>query len=86
MFEFEACEVFKTKEFTIVNDCFKNEHNEEIGHSGQALIRIRGEIRKNLRVSKNISGNTSDKLYQMTLIPNYVLEKQNSPKGLTKKL
>ena len=50
------------------------------------IIRIRGEIRKNLRVSKNILGNTSDKLYQMMFIPNYVLEKQNSPKGLTKKL
>ncbi len=39
MFEFEACEVFKTKEFTIVNDCFKDEHNEEIGHYGQGLIK-----------------------------------------------
>ena len=38
MFEFEACEVFKIKEFTFVNDCFKVEHNEEIGHFGQILI------------------------------------------------
>jgi len=37
MFEFEACEVLKTKEFTIVNDCFQNEHNEKIGHYGQTL-------------------------------------------------
>jgi len=37
MFEFEACEVFKIKEFTFVNDCFKDEHNEEIGHYGQTL-------------------------------------------------
>ena len=27
-FDFEACEVFKNKEFTIVNDCFKYERNE----------------------------------------------------------
>ena len=38
MFEFEACEVFKINEFTFVNDCFKDEHNEEIGHYGQALF------------------------------------------------
>ncbi len=38
MFEFEACEVFKIKEFTFVNDCFKDEHREEIGHYGQTLI------------------------------------------------
>jgi len=38
MFEFEACEVLKTKEFTIVNDCFQNEHNEKIGHYRQTLI------------------------------------------------
>jgi len=38
MFEFKACEVFKTKEFTFVNDCFKDEHNAEIGHYGQTLI------------------------------------------------
>jgi len=38
MFEFEACEVFYPKEFTIVNDWIKNEHNEEIGHYGQTLI------------------------------------------------
>jgi len=31
MFDFEACDVFKTMEFTFVNDCFKDEHNEEIG-------------------------------------------------------
>jgi len=28
----------KTKEFTIVNDCFQNEHNEKIGHYRQTLI------------------------------------------------
>ena len=38
MFEFEACEVLKTKEFTVVNDCFQNKHNEKIGHYGQTLI------------------------------------------------
>ena len=38
MFEFEASEVFKIKEFTFVNDCFKDKHNEEIGHSGQTLM------------------------------------------------
>ena len=37
MFEFEACEVLKTKEFTIVNDCFQNENNEKIGHYRQTL-------------------------------------------------
>ena len=37
MFEFEAYEVLKTKEFTIVNDCFQNEHNEKIGHYRQTL-------------------------------------------------
>ena len=30
MFEFEAYEVLKTKEFTVVNDCFQNKHNEKI--------------------------------------------------------
>ncbi len=40
MFEFKACEVFKTKEFTFVNDCFKDKHNAEIGHYGQTLIKI----------------------------------------------
>ena len=34
MFEFEACDVFnpdsyRDKEFTYVNDCFKDKHNEE---------------------------------------------------------
>ena len=38
MFEFEACEVFKIKEFTFVNNCFKDKHNKEIGHYGQTLI------------------------------------------------
>jgi len=38
MFEFEACEVFETKELTLVNDCFKYERNEEIGHYRQTLI------------------------------------------------
>ena len=38
MFEFEACEVLKIKEFTVVNDCFQNEHNEKIGHYRQTLI------------------------------------------------
>ena len=38
MFKFKACEVFKIKEFTLVNDCFKYEHNAEIGHYGQTLI------------------------------------------------
>jgi len=38
MFEFEVCEVLKTKEFTVVNDCFQNEHNEKIGHYGQTLV------------------------------------------------
>jgi len=37
MFEFEACEVFETKELTFVSDCFKYEHNEEIGHYRQTL-------------------------------------------------
>jgi len=39
MFEFEACEVFETKELTFVNDCFKYERNEEIGHYRQTLIK-----------------------------------------------
>ena len=45
MFEFEACEVFKTKEFTFVNDCFKDEQNEEIGHYGQALNRMIAKLK-----------------------------------------
>ena len=39
MFEFEAWEVFKIKEFAFANDCFKGEHNEEVGYYGQTLIR-----------------------------------------------
>ncbi len=27
----EACEILKIKEFTDVNDCFQNEHNEVFG-------------------------------------------------------
>jgi len=38
MFEFEAYKVLKTKEFTVVNDCFQNEYNEKIGHYGQTLV------------------------------------------------
>jgi len=38
MFEFEAYKVFKTKEFTFVNDCFKDEYNKEIRHYKQTLI------------------------------------------------
>jgi len=41
MFEFEAYEVLKTKEFTVVNDCFQNEYNEKIGHYGQKLFSAR---------------------------------------------
>jgi len=37
MFEFEACEVLKIKEFTYVNDCFQNKHNEKIEHYRQTL-------------------------------------------------
>ena len=40
MFEFEAYEVLKTKEFTVVNDCFQNEYNEKIGHYGQTLFSV----------------------------------------------
>jgi len=39
MFEFEACEVFETKELTFVSDCFKYERNEEIGHYRQTLYK-----------------------------------------------
>jgi len=42
MFEFEACEVFETKELTFVNDCFKYEPNEEIEHYRQTLINKNG--------------------------------------------
>ena len=46
MFEFEAFEVLKIKEFTKVNDCFQDtsiysvhrKNNEEVGHYGQTLI------------------------------------------------
>ena len=38
MFEIEAFAVLKTKEFTIVNDCFQDKSNEDIGHYGQTLI------------------------------------------------
>ena len=41
MFEIEAFAVFKTKEFTNVNDCFQDKNNEKIGHYGQTLFRIR---------------------------------------------
>ena len=44
MFEFEACEVLKIKEFTFVNDCFHNKHNEKIGHYGQTLIIVEVEL------------------------------------------
>ncbi len=27
----KACDILKIKEFTIVNDCFQNEHNEVFG-------------------------------------------------------
>jgi hypothetical protein len=37
MFSFEACEVLKIKEFTLVNDCFQNKHNEENERFGQTL-------------------------------------------------
>ena len=37
-FDDKACEVLKIKEFTVVNDCFQNEHNEKIGHYRQTLI------------------------------------------------
>ena len=40
MFEFETCEVLKIKEFTLVNDCFQNKHNEEIEHYEQTLKNI----------------------------------------------
>ena len=40
MFEFEAYEVLKTKEFTVVNDCFQNEYNEKVGHYGQTLFNL----------------------------------------------
>ncbi len=39
MFGFEAFAVLKTKEFTIVNDCFQDKSNEETGHYGQTLIK-----------------------------------------------
>ena len=37
---YEAYEVLKTKEFTVVNDCFQNEYNEKIGHYGQTLFNM----------------------------------------------
>jgi len=45
MFEFEEYEVLKTKEFTVVNDCFQNEYNEKIGHYGQTLNNSLSDIR-----------------------------------------
>jgi len=38
MFEFEAFEVLKIKEFTKVKDCFQDKSNEEVEHYGQTLI------------------------------------------------
>ena len=38
MSEIEAFAVLKTKKFSIVNDCFQDKNNEEIGHYGQTLI------------------------------------------------
>ena len=32
MLGLKAYAVLKTKEFTLVNDCFQNKHNAEIGH------------------------------------------------------
>jgi len=48
MLAIEAFEVLKTKEFTMVNDCFQNKNNlpvwqagENSGHYGQALNSIK---------------------------------------------
>ncbi len=49
MFEFEACEVFEAKELTFVNDCFKYERNEEIGHYRQTLNSFYERINKSRR-------------------------------------
>ena len=38
MLEFEACKIFKIKEFTFVNDCFQYKSNEEIDVFWRALI------------------------------------------------
>jgi len=38
MFDIEAHEMLNNNKFTFVNDCFKDKHNEEIGHYGQTLI------------------------------------------------
>jgi len=53
MSEFEACDVFKIKEFTFVNDCFKDKHNEEIGYYGQALFNLAAKINNLLEWGKN---------------------------------
>jgi len=58
MFEFEACDVLKIKEFTFVNDCFQNKHNEKIGHYGQTLSnidikRLKGEEANHFRLRIN---------------------------------
>ncbi len=40
MFEIKACEVLKTKEFTLVYEQFSDEYNADIGHYGQTLNRL----------------------------------------------
>ena len=53
MFELEAFEVLKIKEFTKVNDCFQDKSNEKFGHSGQTQF--------------NLPPNTVVFLYDLTL-------------------
>lgn len=37
MYEVEDCEVLRSGELTVVNDCFQYERNEEIGHYRQTI-------------------------------------------------
>jgi hypothetical protein len=51
MFDFEACEIGKIKEFISINDCFSNERNEKIGLYGQTL----GSTARTLLASSRLS-------------------------------
>jgi len=60
MFEFEAFEVLKIKEFAFVNDCFQNKNNEEIGHYGQTLIKTLGKKSEPSKKSSNFIQNKNN--------------------------
>ena len=54
---YEAYEVLKTKEFTVVNDCFQNEYNEKITDVNKTvesqLLSVKGIFNEQLSQSSN---------------------------------